>query len=143
MVLIGRIERNRSCDLKHQRECEGCRDTGVNRSERCGGERSNPQSGCAGVTRYVAVAVSLNDNLNYELAERTHRVAAELICHAVAIARWAGRRNVPLIQFSADYVFDRAGTRSWRETDLAKPSPPMVGASSRARRRCAGPAAGI
>src|SRR5664279_3602398 len=38
-----------------------------------------------------------------------------------AIARWAAGRNVPVIQFSTDYVFDGTGTRPWREDDSAKP----------------------
>jgi dTDP-4-dehydrorhamnose reductase len=38
-----------------------------------------------------------------------------------AIAKWAALRNVPLIHFSTDYVFDGAGTRPWREDDPANP----------------------
>lgn len=38
-----------------------------------------------------------------------------------AIAQWAAVRNVPVIHFSTDYVFDGAGTRPWREEEEAKP----------------------
>lgn len=38
-----------------------------------------------------------------------------------AIAQWAALHNVPVIHFSADYVFDGAGSRPWREDDPANP----------------------
>jgi dTDP-4-dehydrorhamnose reductase len=38
-----------------------------------------------------------------------------------AIARWASVRDVPLIHFSTDYVFDGSGERAWREDDAARP----------------------
>jgi dTDP-4-dehydrorhamnose reductase len=37
------------------------------------------------------------------------------------IARWAAARDVPLIHFSTDYVFDGSGQRAWREDDDPKP----------------------
>jgi len=37
------------------------------------------------------------------------------------MARWAAARNVPLIHFSTDYVFDGSGERAWREDDDAHP----------------------
>lgn len=37
------------------------------------------------------------------------------------IARWAAVRNIPLIHFSTDYVFDGTGTRPWREDDAPGP----------------------
>lgn len=38
-----------------------------------------------------------------------------------AMARWAAQNGVPLIHFSTDYVFDGAGERPWRETDVPCP----------------------
>jgi dTDP-4-dehydrorhamnose reductase len=38
-----------------------------------------------------------------------------------ALARWAATRDVPLIHFSTDYVFDGSGTRGWREDDVPRP----------------------
>jgi dTDP-4-dehydrorhamnose reductase len=37
------------------------------------------------------------------------------------IARWAAKNDVPLIHFSADYVFNGAGERPWREDDATGP----------------------
>lgn len=37
------------------------------------------------------------------------------------IARWAADRQVPLIHFSTDYVYDGKGTRPWREDDPTGP----------------------
>ena len=38
-----------------------------------------------------------------------------------ALARWARARNVPLVHFSTDYVFDGRGDRPWREDDTTGP----------------------
>jgi dTDP-4-dehydrorhamnose reductase len=38
-----------------------------------------------------------------------------------AMARWAAARDVPLIHFSTDYVFDGSGERAWREGDVPRP----------------------
>jgi dTDP-4-dehydrorhamnose reductase len=38
-----------------------------------------------------------------------------------AIARWAAARDVPLVHFSTDYVFDGSGARAWREDDTPQP----------------------
>ena len=38
-----------------------------------------------------------------------------------ALARWAAARDVPLIHFSTDYVFDGSGARAWREDDTPQP----------------------
>jgi dTDP-4-dehydrorhamnose reductase len=38
-----------------------------------------------------------------------------------AIARWAAPREVPLVHFSTDYVFDGSGERPWREDDPTGP----------------------
>jgi dTDP-4-dehydrorhamnose reductase len=38
-----------------------------------------------------------------------------------AMARWAAARNVPLVHFSTDYVFDGSGERAWREDDAPQP----------------------
>ena len=37
------------------------------------------------------------------------------------IARWAAARDVPLVHFSTDYVFDGSGARAWREDDAPRP----------------------
>lgn len=50
--------------------------------------------------------------------EWAFRVNAEA---PAAIARWSARRNVPLIHFSTDYVFDGVGSRPWREDDTTNP----------------------
>lgn len=39
----------------------------------------------------------------------------------LAIARWAADKQVPLIHFSTDYVFDGSGTAPWKETDAPSP----------------------
>ena len=38
-----------------------------------------------------------------------------------AMAHWATARDVPLIQFSTDYVFNGSGERAWREDDRPQP----------------------
>ena len=38
-----------------------------------------------------------------------------------AMARWAAARDVPLVHFSTDYVFDGSGERAWREDDAPQP----------------------
>jgi dTDP-4-dehydrorhamnose reductase len=38
-----------------------------------------------------------------------------------ALARWAAARDVPLVYFSTDYVFDGSGARAWREGDVPQP----------------------
>ncbi len=37
------------------------------------------------------------------------------------IGHWAAKRDIPLIHFSTDYVFDGAGIEPWREDDPAHP----------------------
>src|SRR5947209_3515002 len=37
------------------------------------------------------------------------------------LARWAAKREVPIIHFSTDYVFDGSGSAPWKEND--KPGP--------------------
>ncbi len=37
------------------------------------------------------------------------------------IARWAAKRDVPLLHFSTDYVYDGGGARPWREDDATRP----------------------
>jgi dTDP-4-dehydrorhamnose reductase len=38
-----------------------------------------------------------------------------------ALAQWAANRDVPLVHFSTDYVFDGSGERPWREDDPVGP----------------------
>ena len=38
-----------------------------------------------------------------------------------ALARWTATKQVPLVHFSTDYVFDGTGTRPWREDDTTGP----------------------
>jgi len=45
------------------------------------------------------------------------------------LARWAMNKDVPLIQFSTDYVYDGRGERPWREDD--EPHPLSVYGSSK------------
>ncbi|MCW5733916.1 MAG: dTDP-4-dehydrorhamnose reductase [Enhydrobacter sp.] len=48
-----------------------------------------------------------------------------------ALAEWAGRRAVPLIHFSTDYVFSGEGSIPWREDDATRPLS-VYGASKQA-----------
>ena len=38
-----------------------------------------------------------------------------------AVAHWAASRQIPMVHFSTDYVFDGTGTRAWREDDIPNP----------------------
>ena len=51
-------------------------------------------------------------------AELAMRVNAEA---PAELARWAVRKNVPLIHFSTDYVFDGSGETPWHEEDNCRP----------------------
>jgi dTDP-4-dehydrorhamnose reductase len=55
-------------------------------------------------------------------AEDEHELAMRINAEAPgAMARWAAARNVPLVHFSTDYVFDGSGERAWREDDAPQP----------------------
>jgi dTDP-4-dehydrorhamnose reductase len=55
-------------------------------------------------------------------AEGERTLAVRVNGEAVGvIARWAAARNVPLVHFSTDYVFDGSGERAWREDDVPQP----------------------
>ena len=55
-------------------------------------------------------------------AEDEHEFAMTINGEApAAIARWAAARNVPLIHFSTDYVFNGGGKQPWREDDPTGP----------------------
>jgi dTDP-4-dehydrorhamnose reductase len=58
-----------------------------------------------------------------------------------AIAQWAAGRDVPLIHFSTDYVFDGTGSRPWREDDSTGPLS-VYGASKLAGEMAIGAAGG-
>ena len=51
-------------------------------------------------------------------AEIAYRVNAEA---PRQIAAWAAARDIPLVHFSTDYVFDGSGERPWREQDPTGP----------------------
>lgn len=61
---------------------------------------------------YTAVDQAEDD---YGLAFRVNAEAP------ASIANWAAKRNVPLIHFSTDYVFNGSGTRPWNEDDVPDP----------------------
>ena len=61
---------------------------------------------------YTAVDRAENER---DLAFRVNRDAPG------EMARWAADRNVPLIHFSTDYVFDGSGERPWNERDTPRP----------------------
>ncbi|MGY3473564.1 dTDP-4-dehydrorhamnose reductase [Bradyrhizobium ottawaense] len=57
-----------------------------------------------------------------DLAEDERQLAYRVNAAAPnEIARWAARRNVPLIHFSTDYVFDGSGHIPWCEDDITGP----------------------
>ena len=58
-----------------------------------------------------------------------------------ALARWAAARDVPLIHFSTDYVFDGSGARPGARTMRRGPCPSTARPSLPARTKSAAPAA--
>lgn len=77
-----------------------------------------------------------------DLAEDERDLAFRVNAGApAAIATWAATRDVPVIHFSTDYLFDGSGETPWRETDT--PSPLSVyGASKLAGERAFADAGG-
>lgn len=61
---------------------------------------------------YTAVDLAEDER---DLAYRINAEAPEVM------ARWAAARDVPMVHFSTDYVFNGSGTRPWREDDLTDP----------------------
>src|ERR1700733_13435732 len=61
---------------------------------------------------YTAVDLAEDER---ELAHRINAEAPELM------ARWAAGRDVPMVHFSTDYVFNGSGDRPWREDGLTDP----------------------
>jgi dTDP-4-dehydrorhamnose reductase len=57
-----------------------------------------------------------------DLAEDERELAFRVNSDApAAMAQWAARRNVPILHFSTDYVFDGSGEAAWREDDMPAP----------------------
>jgi dTDP-4-dehydrorhamnose reductase len=57
-----------------------------------------------------------------DLAEDEQELAYRVNAEAPGImARWASKRDVPMVHFSTDYVFNGSGGRPWRENDLTDP----------------------
>jgi dTDP-4-dehydrorhamnose reductase len=61
---------------------------------------------------YTAVDLAEDER---ELAYRVNAVAPRII------AAWASSREVPMVHFSTDYVFNGSGNRPWSENDLTDP----------------------
>jgi dTDP-4-dehydrorhamnose reductase len=61
---------------------------------------------------YTAVDLAEDER---ELAYRVNAVAPRII------AAWASNREVPMVHFSTDYVFNGSGDRPWREDDPTDP----------------------
>jgi dTDP-4-dehydrorhamnose reductase len=61
---------------------------------------------------YTAVDLTEDEQ---ELAYRVNAEAPGIM------ARWASKREVPMVHFSTDYVFNGSGSRPWREDDLTDP----------------------
>jgi dTDP-4-dehydrorhamnose reductase len=57
-----------------------------------------------------------------DLAEDERELAFRVNAEAPRVmAQWAADRDVPMVQFSTDYVFNGSGNRPWRENDLTNP----------------------
>jgi dTDP-4-dehydrorhamnose reductase len=70
-----------------------------------------------------------------DLAEDERELAFRVNSDApAAMAQWAARRDVPLLHFSTDYVFDGSGDAAWREDDAVAPLS-VYGASKAAGER--------
>lgn len=57
-----------------------------------------------------------------DLAEDERDLAFRVNADApAAMAQWAARRDIPMIHFSTDYLFDGSGKAAWREDDAPAP----------------------
>jgi dTDP-4-dehydrorhamnose reductase len=57
-----------------------------------------------------------------DLAEDERDLAFRVNADApAAMAQWAARRDIPMVHFSTDYLFDGSGKAAWREDDAPAP----------------------
>ncbi len=75
-----------------------------------------------------AAAYTQVDKAEGEGKDEAFRVNAEAVGE---LAVWCARRDLPLVHFSTDYVFDGQGRTPWRETDAPRP----LGAYGESKRR--------
>lgn len=65
-----------------------------------------------------AAAYTQVDRAESEDKSEAFRVNAEA---PGELAAWCAAKNLPLVHYSTDYVFDGSGDRPWRETDAPRP----------------------
>ncbi|MDE3016469.1 MAG: dTDP-4-dehydrorhamnose reductase [Pseudomonadota bacterium] len=65
-----------------------------------------------------AAAYTAVDEAEDEGKEAAFRVNGEAVGE---LATWCKKRNLPLVHYSTDYVFDGSGSKPWRENDTPRP----------------------